>query len=157
LLFGLTGVDDRAEAVKLLRAKRLSCGVYMAYFVLKALAAAGEHDLVYELIRSEELHSWGNMVKEGATACFEAWSKELKQNTSLCHPWASAPIPLLIEEIIGLKPASPGWQTVSFRPRLPETLERIELEFRIPAGRVYFSCDKGETKLSLPEGVRLAE
>lgn len=157
LLFGLTGVDDCAEAVKLLRAKRLSCGVYMAYFVLKALAAAGEHDLVYELIRSEELHSWGNMVKEGATACFEAWSKELKQNTSLCHPWASAPIPLLIEEIIGLKPASPGWQTVLFRPRLPETLERIELEFRIPAGRVCFSYDKGETRLSLPEGVRLAE
>ena len=74
-MFGLTAEEDRPAAVDLLRAKRLSCGVYIAYFVLKALAAAGEHKLVYELIRAEDLHSWGNMVKEGATTCFEAWSK----------------------------------------------------------------------------------
>ncbi|WP_409346282.1 family 78 glycoside hydrolase catalytic domain [Paenibacillus sp. MBLB4367] len=157
LLFGLTAEEDRPAAVDLLRAKRLSCGVYFSYFVLKALAAAGEHKLVYELIRAEDLHSWGNMVKEGATTCFEAWSKELKWNTSLCHPWASAPIPLLIEEIVGLKPASPGWQTVSFQPRLPEALEHIELAFRTPAGRILFSYKDGKTGLTLPEGVRLAD
>jgi hypothetical protein len=157
LLFGLTDEKDQAESIEFLRTKRLNCGVYMAYFVLKALAFVGEHELVYELIRSENLHSWGNMVKEGATACFEAWSKDLKWNTSLCHPWASAPIPLLIEEVIGLKPAAPGWKTVSFQPQIPKSLKQIELEFQIPAGRVNFSYKNGETNLSLPKGVLLIQ
>ena len=38
------------------------------------------------------------MLSEGATATFEAWSKEQKWNTSLFHPWATAPI-LIMKEI----------------------------------------------------------
>jgi hypothetical protein len=155
LLFGLTEADDQRAVVGLIREKRLSCGVYMAYFVLKALAAAGEHELVYELIRSEDLHSWSTMVKEGATTCFEVWAKDLKPNTSLCHPWASAPIPLFIEEIAGIKPASPGWHTVSFSPRIPASLSKIELEFRVPAGTIRFRYEDGNTELHVPEGVEI--
>ena len=35
------------------------------------------------------------MLDEGATTCYEAWGKEQKWNTSLFHPWASAPAILL--------------------------------------------------------------
>ncbi|RKN86835.1 family 78 glycoside hydrolase catalytic domain [Paenibacillus ginsengarvi] len=153
LLFGLTEKDDREGVIRLIREKRLSCGVYMAYFVLKALAGAGEHELVYELIRSEDLHSWSTMVKEGATTCFEVWAKDLKPNTSLCHPWASAPIPLFIEEIAGIKPAAPGWTAVSFKPRLPAELDSIELSFRIPAGTIRFRYENGEATLDVPDGI----
>ncbi|GAA3404081.1 family 78 glycoside hydrolase catalytic domain [Paenibacillus hodogayensis] len=153
LLFGLTEPADRAEAIGLIREKRLSCGVYVAYFVLKGLAEAGEHELVYELMRSEDLHSWSTMVKEGATACFEVWSKDLKPNTSLCHPWASAPIPLFIEEIAGIKPAAPGWTSVTFAPRLPASLERVELEFRVPTGTIRFRYAHGQAELDVPGGV----
>jgi hypothetical protein len=153
LLFGLTNEDDQTTVIELIREKRLSCGVYMAYFVLKALAATGEHGLVYELIRSDDLHSWSTMVKEGATTCFEVWAKDLKWNTSLCHPWASAPIPLFIEEIAGIKPASPGWTAVSFSPRIPEALDRVELEFRVPTGKIRFACHNGISELVVPEGV----
>ncbi|NHN31302.1 family 78 glycoside hydrolase catalytic domain [Paenibacillus agricola] len=155
LLFGLVERAERDYVVDFLRQKRLSCGVYMSYFLLKGLAAAGEHTLVYDLIRSEDLHSWGNMVKEGATTCFEAWSKKLKWNTSLCHPWASAPIPLMIEEIIGLKPAVPGWKQVSFHPRLPDSLDWLELCFEVPTGTIRFEYRDGQTTLMLPEGVTL--
>ena len=31
------------------------------------------------------------MIKEGATTTFEAWGKDQKWNTSLFHPWATAP------------------------------------------------------------------
>jgi len=80
----------------------LSCGVYFAYFVLKALVKAGEHDFVYELLTCTDERSWGNMIKEGATTCFEAWGKDQKWNTSLCHPWASSPIIILIEDFNGI-------------------------------------------------------
>lgn len=82
--------------------KKLCCGVYMAYFLLKALAKAGRYEDVWNLITSEDENSWYNMVREGATTCFEAWGKEKKWNTSLCHPWASAPVSVLFEDICGL-------------------------------------------------------
>ena len=72
----------------------------MAYFLLKSLCRMGRYKEAYSLIVSESKHSWYNMVREGATTCFEAWGKEQKWNTSLCHPWASAPITVLVEDII---------------------------------------------------------
>ena len=74
----------------------------MAYFLLKALANAGRYGDVYSLITSTDENSWYNMVREGGTTCFEAWGKEKKWNTSLCHPWASAPVSVFLEDILGL-------------------------------------------------------
>ena len=79
--------------------KGLCCGVYMAYFVLKALCRIGRYEDAYQLIINKSEHSWLNMVREGATTCFEAWGKDQKANTSLCHPWACAPISVLAEDI----------------------------------------------------------
>jgi len=153
LLFGLVPEGGTASIVDLIRTKRLCCGVYMAYFVLNALAEAGEYGLVYELITSDDLHAWGTMLKEGATTCFEAWSKELKINTSLCHPWASAPVPIVIEHIIGLKPAAPGWKQVQFRPHLPASLQKVKLSFQVAPGRIVFEYRDGRIKLEVPDGV----
>ncbi len=93
LLFGI-GTEDEAlksRIVDLIRQKRLtSMGVYMAYFALAALKNAGEYELCREL--GEDEGAWLNMIAEGATLTFEAWGKEQKWNTSLCHPWATAPL-----------------------------------------------------------------
>ncbi|MCL2068908.1 MAG: family 78 glycoside hydrolase catalytic domain, partial [Oscillospiraceae bacterium] len=101
LFFGLTP-DGLESIVEFIKGKRLSCGVYFSYFVLKALIKAGENRFVYELLTSNDERSWGNMIKEGATTCFESWGKDQKWNTSLCHPWASAPIVLLAEDFAGI-------------------------------------------------------
>ena len=93
---------------KLIMEKGLSCGTQFSYFVLKALGKMGAFGQELELITGEGLHSWVNMLKEGATTCFEAWGKEQKQNTSLCHPWSCAPIIVLIEDILKADPAAFG-------------------------------------------------
>ena len=74
------------------------CGVYFAYFVLEALGKNNRRDRVKELIVSKKKHSWLNMIEEGATTTFEAWSKDDKWNTSLCHPWATSPIIFIMQE-----------------------------------------------------------
>lgn len=78
------------------------CGVYMSYFLLRGLCRLGRYEDVYNLITSQAENSWYNMVREGGTTCFEAWGKDKKDNASLCHPWASAPIVVLIEELMGV-------------------------------------------------------
>ena len=72
-------------------------GVSMAYFTLAALVKEGRRDLAEELILDEGC--WLNMLKEGATTTFEAWGKDQKWNTSLFHPWATAPAVILAEGI----------------------------------------------------------
>ena len=59
------------------------------------------------------------MLREDATACFEAWGKDQKWNTSLCHPWASAPVIILLEDIAGLAPAPDTPQGYHAAPHLP--------------------------------------
>lgn len=153
LLFGIAPADSVDAILSLISRKRLSCGVQMSYFLLKALSVHGKTDLIYELIMCEDERSWVNMVREGATSCFEAWGKEQKWNTSLCHGWASAPIPVLIEDIIGLKPNKPGWTEIKFAPRIPEGMKDFRLKFQVPSGLISVACTNGELELTVPEGV----
>ncbi len=110
LFYGINPEESNSSILKLITKKRLNCGVYIAYFLLKGLCRLNEYDLVFDLITSNDLFSWSTMVKEGASTCFEVWSKEYKSNTSLCHPWASSPIIILFEDILGISPIVPGWE-----------------------------------------------
>jgi len=155
LFYGLVPDDAIDSVINFIREKKLSCGVYMAYFLLKGLARAGAHDLAYNLIVSDDTHSWSNMLKEGATTCFEAWGKDQKWNTSLCHPWASCPVPVLIEDIAGIKPGKPGWEEISFDPHIPASLTHLTIEFNTVKGRIKLEHHSGKTELVAPAGVRI--
>ncbi len=100
LYYGISRGKDEDKIADFLVQKKLCCGVYMAYYFLKGLCRVGRELDAYSFIISTDENSWYNMVKEGATTCFEAWSKEQKCNTSLCHPWACAPISVMIEDIL---------------------------------------------------------
>ena len=100
LLFGI-GTEDaalKARLVSHIREKKLtSMGVYMAYFTLAALKTCGEYELCREL--ATDGGTWLNMIKEGATLTYEAWGKDQKWNTSLCHPWATAPLIIFADTV----------------------------------------------------------
>ncbi len=100
LLLDFVPNEAKENIVKFIMEKGLVCGVHFAYYVLKALGKAGAYNEEFSLMMNDGEHSWINMVREGATTCFEAWGKDQKWNTSLCHPWASTPIIILIEDIL---------------------------------------------------------
>lgn len=145
MFYGMFLHEDKQVAIDLLKNKVQHCGVYMSYFVLKALCMEGEYDAVFKLIES----LWSTMVNEGATTCYEAWGKDQKFNTSLCHPWASAPISILVEDIMGLKPKMPGWEEVSFKPNIPENLEYLNAQIPIKTGIVHVIKDKDGVRFKL--------
>ncbi|MBQ3178129.1 MAG: family 78 glycoside hydrolase catalytic domain [Clostridia bacterium] len=91
----------RDAVAKVVIDKGIRAGVYVTYFMLHGLCNAGYRDAAYHFLTCDE--AWYNMVKEGATTCYEAWGKDQKWNTSLCHPWASAPVSVLIEGILGYR------------------------------------------------------
>jgi len=160
LYFELLEKGQIEPIVRFLEEKGLCCGVFVSYFFLKGLAKAGQHDVMYRLLVNESEHGWINMLREGATTCFEAWGKEQKWNTSLCHPWASAPIPLLIEDIAGFKPVQDalGRLTYAWEPHVPEELKQFTLQFNY-AGKQYIiqRTPDGEMQCKLPDALNILQ
>ncbi len=147
LYFGLVPEGREGEAADYLISRGLSCGVFLSYFYLKALAGAGRHQAVYDTVLNPTRHGWVNMLREGATACFEAWGKDQKWNTSLCHPWASAPIPVLVEDLAGFMPCPSAEEGFVFQPRLPQELAFLSLEIPFRGKRWRVRWEKGEGRL----------
>ncbi|HET6738060.1 MAG TPA: alpha-L-rhamnosidase C-terminal domain-containing protein, partial [Kribbella sp.] len=153
LYFALAPDPVVPRIVSMIRERRLNCGTYFSYFLLNALTAHGEAALAYELIGGDDPNSWSTMLKEGATACCEVWSKDQKWNTSLCHGWASAPIPVLIEGIVGLHPEKPGWTEIRFAPQIPQGMAPFQLTVPTPAGPIKVQYDGHRAALTAPPGV----
>ena len=63
------------QIIDFIEKKGFACGVMHSYFVLKVLGAYGRCQKMYELLVNEGEHGWVQMLREGATACFEAWGK----------------------------------------------------------------------------------
>ena len=132
LYFGLIpDKKTRGRIAAFLLEKGFCCGVFTSYFVLHGLANAGYREEAYKLLLNDSEHGWVNMVREGATTCFEAWGKEQKWNTSLCHPWACAPVSFFIEQIAGIRPDPSAERGFSFEPHVPEELEGFELHVSV--------------------------
>lgn len=152
LFFDLFPSKDVVTAVTVIKERAHLTGVYMSYFLLKGLAEAGEHETVFKLI--EQL--WSTMVEEGATTCFEAWGKDQKFNTSLCHPWASAPISILVEDIMGLNPAEPGWGKVHCLPRVPASLETFRFQVTVKTGTIIMEKSNNTVRIKATDGIVFA-
>lgn len=120
--FGLTRPEDAEAYAALLFAPGRYCGPWAAYFALRGLARLGRYREVWQFITRPDAHGWRNMLRQGATACFEAFGKEQKWNTSLCHPWAAGALPVLVEELAGLHPDPGAPGGLAFAPQLPEGL-----------------------------------
>lgn len=142
LYFGFLEKRQLPAVVELIEKKGLSCGVFVSYFLLRGLAKADRHDVMYRLLVNESGQGWINMLREGATTCFEAWGKDQKWNTSLCHPWASAPIPLIIEELAGFHPVHrKGQPSYEWKPNIPKEAGWFRLQFDY-AGKRYLVTDQ---------------
>lgn len=147
--FGLTPEEGANAYEQLLLTPGRVCGVFPMYFALRGLGRLGKHDTLYRLLTREDQYGWRNMLREGATACFEAWGKDQKWNTSLCHPWASGAIPLIIEELAGLRPDPEAKDGFRFEPRLPEKLDGFSLQAPLRGRLLHVAQQSGQTALTV--------
>ncbi|MBR4889567.1 MAG: family 78 glycoside hydrolase catalytic domain, partial [Clostridia bacterium] len=135
---GIVPEENKAAVAAFLKEKGIRGGVYMAFFHLKALARLGEYEEIFNLITEERENSWMNMIKEGATTLYEAWGRDKKDNCSLCHPWAAAPVLALAEDLLGMQ-YDPKTKTAVFAPRLPEDVGY--LSFTVTINGQWYTCN----------------
>ena len=145
LFFGLCPEGSEGRVADFLLERGLRCGVLLSYFYLKGLARIGRYRDVFATLVNESEHGWVNMLCEGATTCWEAWGAEQKWNTSLCHAWACAPIPVLVEDVAGLVPDPAAERGFRFEPHVPAELAELTLTvpFRGSVWRVRKGAETG--------------
>ena len=97
LAFDICEEKNKGAVADYLIKRGMECSPFMAYFYLSALCKASRYNEALGFIKDEGKHGWLNMIKEGATTCYEVWGKDEKWNTSLFHPWSVAPIVITAE------------------------------------------------------------
>lgn len=118
LAFALVPQERRASVLGYLRTRGMACSVYAAQFLLDALYEAGDADYAMELMLSEDLRSWRNMLKKGATITWEAWDQSCKPNQDWNHAWGAAPGNVISRYVLGVTPLEAGYAKVRIAPQL---------------------------------------
>jgi alpha-L-rhamnosidase len=139
---------------------------YYNFYVISAMAQAGHRREALDWIRKY----WGGMIAEGATSFWEgydpAWPKEnfhanLQADNgkgyfvSLSHGWSSGPTAWLSEQVLGVRPASPGFAHATIRPDLMG-LEWAKGSVPTPQGEIrvdYRATKTFNALVELPPGV----
>ncbi len=137
LAFGLVPEQRIPSVVKYIKGKNMVCSVYGAQYLLEALYCAGESGYALELMTSESVRSWMNMIRVGSTMTTEAWDEQYKPNLTWNHAWGSAPANIIPRKLFGIEPIEPGFKKVRIRPQ-PASLASAEI--KVPCIRGTIHC-----------------
>jgi alpha-L-rhamnosidase len=137
---------------------------YFSGYVLDAMSATDHRREALDWIRTY----WGGMLFEGATSFWESYDLRWPKTNphlslqadgtsgyfvSMAHGWSSAPTAWLIENVLGITPATPGYDTVNIRPNLLG-LGYANGSVPTPHGTISIRVDKQKgIDLDLPVGV----
>ncbi len=147
------------------RVNRVSYSQANTGLILQGLARAGRYDDAICTLKDQ----WGAAIRYGGTTTFEMFHPSAADAlgindppingqcgmTSLCHPWGALPCKYLNEEVVGIKPATPGFGTVDIFPHLARKLTRVSGTTPTLKGNISASFDvaSGKCRVTLPSGV----
>lgn len=108
---------------------------FFKYFVLESAFALDRRRWGMELIR----WYWGRMLARGATTWWEIFDPEGREDEvpecSLCHGYGVSPNGFLISELVGIRPATPGFTTAYFSPIL-DVVASVKARIPTPYGHI---------------------
>lgn len=150
VLFGLADGDRRARIAERLFTDPALRGTtfYFAHYLHEAAARLGRQDYILK-----DLDRWQKMLDLGTTT----WWETPDAPRSECHAWSATPTYRLMETVLGVRPAAPGFEKVEVRPWTPDSLDWAEGVVPTPKGGIavrWERADGGVTAtIEIPEGV----
>jgi hypothetical protein len=140
---------------------------YFNAYLLDALAKTNHSRQALDWIRQY----WGGMLAEGATSFWESYDLRWPKTNphlslqadgtsgyfvSLAHGWSSGPTAWLSENVLGIRPATPGYKRVTVEPDLMG-LAWAQGSVPTPNGPIKIRIDKFKgITLDLPQGIESA-
>jgi hypothetical protein len=110
---------------------------YFMHFVFDALQQAG----LFEDYGLREIRRWKALLEEHPSSLKECWD-----NGDYSHAWGATPAYQLIARVLGVTPASPGFERVNLRPCLGD-LERAEGHIPTPYGVIACRLERKDGKV----------
>ncbi len=108
---------------------------FFKYFIMEMAFSLGRKDWATDYMR----YYWGGMIQRGATTWWEKFSPDLADQDrlpiSLCNGYGVAASYFLVSEMIGIRPAEPGYKQVYFAPSLT-ALETATASIPTPNGAI---------------------
>jgi len=105
-----------------------------------------------EIIRDYLVRTYGRCFLDTGAPTFGEGFGPSPFNTA--HGWGASVITLMVEGLLGLAPAEPGWRTVRFAPRWPGE-DDVRYCLETSAGRLCAQRRRGQWKLDVPRGVKV--
>jgi hypothetical protein len=119
LLAGIVAEARQASVLDFVKSRGMACSVYGAQHLLDALYKNGAADHALSLMTSTSDRSWWHMIhRVGSTMTLEAWDAKYKPNLDWNHAWGTAPSNIIIRRLMGVRPATPGFQKAIIQPQI---------------------------------------
>lgn len=115
-------------------------GMMSTPYLLPALTRTGRHDVAVRLLLERRRPSWGYEIEQGATTVWERWDADQQDDSmnSRNHFAFGSVLQWIVTDLAGIRPASPGFESVAFRPTwLSERhaeLDRVDVAYDSPRG-----------------------
>jgi alpha-L-rhamnosidase len=125
LAFGLVPEERIKTVADFVLSRGMACSVYAAQYLMEGLYIAGRADEALDLLTSEDIRSWYNMLRVGSTITLEAWDNRFKPNQDWNHAWGAVPGNIIPRYLLGVRPLEPGFGKALIRP-MPGQLQSAE-------------------------------
>jgi len=141
-------------------------GIIGTQLLMRLLADEGRNDVAWKLAMSEKLGAWRYwIVKNGATTALENWDggdrqlNENARNPTWNQPaFAGGIAEWLYRDLAGIKPLTPGYESVRIAPFMPEGFGSASAKIQTPFGPVKSSWSREGAKchldVEIPVGVK---
>jgi alpha-L-rhamnosidase len=134
LAFGLA-TEREAVAVEALADRRIVGNIFSAAFQVEALFEHGRADAAVDLLTTDDLMSWRNMIVLGAGTTMETWDPSLKPNTTYSHPAGASPTYLIPRGMFGIDAIEPAHRRFRVEPR-PGGVEHAQIRLPTMSGTI---------------------
>ena len=113
----------------------IDTGILGSKFLLRALCDHGHSDTAMALALQTNYPSWGNWVEQGATTLWETWSGTGSID-SLNHVMFGDISAWFMEYLAGIRPGSPGYQSVIIKPEITGAIAWAQAAHDSPYGAI---------------------
>jgi alpha-L-rhamnosidase len=141
LMIGLVPKDEEANVIEQLeqtiRVKdkgHLNAGMLGVYFMFDYLSSIDRDDLISLMVAQETYPSWGYMLEQGATTCWEQWNG----HHSHIHSCFVGVGLWFYEGLAGIRrdPKIPAFKHVIIKPKIVDEVSWVECSYKSPYGRI---------------------
>lgn len=154
---------DWPELAEYVEGLGMKQGPMTAHWILQALADAGRPDAVQDFLTNEDDLGWANILAQGGTFTWEAWTLDPGSNFSQSHGWGAQAVVDIQQTILGVRTTTPGAATIEIAPpaagpaeasgTVPTQRGLVDVQWRRVAGGVVLEVDvpvNVTARISLP-------